>query len=159
MMMFQPPVGITSRPQYSIRRVFTQSVRRQLHDGPGIQTWQDACRKVPHAQILPASLGGYRNQKFQGFVGDKLLGAAAARVLEETILAFRDKHMESNSSPLNALSVDEGCASALCSIALSNRFLHTHAELLLPDHCIELTRRMGDHGVGTMVEAAVAAVD
>lgn len=162
--MLRLPVDIASLLQQhtrSTRHISTKVVRGQLRDDPGIHIWQDACRKVPHARILPTGSGGNSNQRFQGFLGDKLLGAAAAHVVEETIVSLRDNssnNSNTRNSSHNELSVDAGCASALCNIALSNRFLHAYADLLLPTQCLELTQHMGDHGVGTMVEAAVAAV-
>lgn len=128
---------------------------RLLHSTNGIQSWRDACKKVPNTKILPKGLGGNSNQGFQALLGDKILGAAAAHAFEEMV-----QNYPVNTDRQKELTVDEGCATDLFGIALSNRFFKAHADYLLPKQCIELARKegMNSHSIGTMVEATVAAV-
>jgi hypothetical protein len=141
-----------------VRRTFASRPINSLNAPAPPRLWQAACLKVPYPQLLPEFLGGPSNQPYRAFVGDKILGATAARVLEETISGFPENY---NTNELSVITLDKGCATELFSIALSNRFLHAHAKLLLPKECMELVvgSNMSDHSVGTMVEATVAAVD
>jgi hypothetical protein len=96
--------------------------------------------KVAERDILPQELKGSGRHTYNAWRGDKFLGAAAAKVLHY-----------SNCMHTN------GTASKLTAIALSNSFMARHHGTLLPG----LSRDIGnlsEHGVSTILEAAVAEV-
>jgi len=107
--------------------------------------WQQILKQIPKEAILPNS----EEHKLNAFFGDKLLGAAAATAIQQS-------HLNSNNL------YSESSASRLVGTALSNRFLAARFSTILPEEEDKLFEKhaqdLSTHGVGTMVEAAVAAV-
>jgi dsRNA-specific ribonuclease len=170
--------------------------------------WQHAVKQIPKEHILPGYL---EHHKLQAFFGDKLLGAAAARAIENAYAhQMQQQQASNNDNDVNgsmssddvpavctqswsALTKDnyeysEASATKLISTALSNQFFAARVATILPDNgdnnsknetelslsdsssitatnhninvnvFVEQATQMSTHSVGTMVEAAVAAV-
>lgn len=110
--------------------------------------WQSAVKKIPTEKVLPPKLGGEGEQKWKyaAWKGDKLLGASAATLLDQS---DESKHLPYSSSA--------GGATRLTNLALSNSFFAAHVETVLPKYKKE-ARNLSDKDIGTMLEAAVARV-
>mmetsp|Transcript_51463 Transcript_51463/g.60147 ORF Transcript_51463/g.60147 Transcript_51463/m.60147 type:complete len:214 (-) Transcript_51463:3-644(-) len=127
--------------------------------------WQKAVQQIPPAKFLPLQHGGDSDQGFAAWRGDKLLGAAAVGALQSLNLGRRIYNQSHNDTSQQQGQQDQkhnyrdrGSATKLMQIALSNRFLAAHVDALLPHEYISIARSLSDHGVGTMIEAAVAGV-
>lgn len=112
-----------------------------------VTVWQHVVSDVPLFVILPLGFGGSTDVRVAAFYGDKVLGAALALAQQR------------------APGVQTvGSLTHTQSLAASNRFLHLRLGKILPRHAAAFDRSglcdpsHGDHGAGTMVEAAVAAV-
>jgi dsRNA-specific ribonuclease len=100
--------------------------------------WRHAVRLLPQVNILP----GGPDQKYAAFLGDKFLGAVVAIAIQNSNETY-----------------DKASASRLTSTILSNKFLAARVESILPlSIYTDAAKLVSDHSVGTMVEAAVAAV-
>ena len=102
--------------------------------------WNVAIYRVANKQILPPELGGPKNQTYNAWRGDKFLSAAAAKVLH-----------------YSGRQHTKGTATKLTATALSNSFMAKHKDVLLP----KLSSNVGslsEHGIGTILEAAVAEI-
>ena len=112
---------------------------------PGLRKWHDAVERVPKGEMLPIGLGGQTAQpNLSAFLGDKILSGAVALAI------CKAKEQQS----LKQLS-------ELQSVATSNRLLCDELVNILPMHAdqsVRLRASTQTHDVGTMVEAAVAAV-
>jgi len=112
-----------------------------------VTAWQHMVGDVPLEKILPLGFGGSTDVRVAAFYGDKVLGAALALAQQR------------------APGVQTvGSLTHTQSLAASNGFLHSRLGEILPRHAAAFDRSYlrdpshGDHGAGTMVEAAVAAV-
>ena len=125
-------------------------MRRAIHAPPAaplsppLSQWLLAVASVPRQKLIPSGLGAETDKaNVDAFYGDKVLGAAVARAL---------RHVEPN---------EVGYMSIVSSEAVSNRNLAQKLEQILPtqsDGIAKISSREL-HDAGTMVEAAVAAVD
>ena len=102
--------------------------------------WNVAIYRVANKQILPPELGGPKNQTYNAWRGDKFLSAAAAKVLHYS----RVQHTK-------------GTATKLTATALSNSFMAKHKDVLLPE-VSSIVGNLSEHGIGTILEAAVAEI-
>mmetsp|Transcript_5810 Transcript_5810/g.8402 ORF Transcript_5810/g.8402 Transcript_5810/m.8402 type:complete len:409 (+) Transcript_5810:126-1352(+) len=140
--------------------------RRELHsttssrsgDHVSIEVWQNACSKLHISQICPSP-----EQKLNALFGDKILGGVSALIIQEKIsntIQDTTKNGENKPDPDFAIpaSIDRGYASTLIGYALSNQFFEHNADTLLPAGWIQNNEHLGVRSVGTMLEAAVAAV-
>ena len=108
------------------------------------QLWLQAVRQVDPAQLDPNSASSSLYDA--AFLGDKLLGAAAAKYIWHHGLGKADQAVLSNRQ-----------AALLLDVALSNQFFKEQHEHLLPHLQTSLQDRRS-HLVGTVLEAAVARV-
>lgn len=119
--------------------------------------WLQAVEKLAPATILHMSLGGAeskRDQRYAAWKGDKLLGAAAVKVLEQNSKATNDMLVGASEEEHGA-----GAVSVLTSTAFSNSFLADNVEHILPVYAQQdKQQQLNDHQVGTMIEAAVAKI-
>lgn len=104
--------------------------------------WQNAVHLMKDAAILPKGSGFSTRQVYAAWCGDKFLGASAAKIL---FLESREKKVKHT----------RGSATMLMSIALSNSFMASNIDTILPN-LYKNVRHLGDHCIGTIVEAAVA---
>ncbi|CAB9496495.1 expressed unknown protein [Seminavis robusta] len=122
--------------------------------------WHNAVEKIPPEAIIPGKDNKCNNDpKLAAFVGDKILGASFARWIQK-----KQRNVSSSSVQDNADTdvYDQGSASILASVVLSNEFMADRLSQILPNPVhTEWARQanLGQHKLGTLVEAAVAAVD
>ena len=135
---------------FLLTRASAPLMRRAIHAPPAaplsppLSQWLLAVASVPRQKLIPPGLGAETDEaNVDAFYGDKVLGAAVARAL---------RHVEPN---------EIGYMSIVSSEAVSNRNLAQKLEQILPtqsDGIAKISSR-ALHDAGTMVEAAVAAVD
>lgn len=110
--------------------------------------------------ILQNFPGLQQQHQMNAFLGDKLLGAAAAKVLSDEFPSPHDKAKFEQmwaSSGENHWPMEKGSATRLVCLALSNQFLRRHASIIIPDHFNHIQEHT-DHTVASAVEAAVGLV-
>jgi hypothetical protein len=118
------------------------------------------------AVILPDSPKPQHHQ-VNAFLGDKLLGAAAARVLlcsdlSMALLGTTEDDNDDDTDPNQSLGgnqqlFEKGDATILFGLALSNRFLRKHASAIIPDHWPRM-HDPSDRLAGSAVEATVGLI-
>jgi len=107
---------------------------------PPPHVWQNAFIRVAKRNILPPELMGSGHHTYNAWRGDKFLGAAAAKALKYS----SRRHTK-------------GTATKLTATALSNAFMAKHKDILLPGLSRDIDS-LSEHGIGTILEAAVAEI-
>lgn len=132
------------------------AISRNASCGP--KKWLKALEKVEPRFVLPAHLGGQPEQGFMAWKGDKLLGAATVQVVMELEAIEDEGAIAPTSSAGLGFDFSEGYASSLAATALSNAFMASRVPEILPMYA-DYSKALGDHQIGTMLEAAVAKVN
>jgi|AntRauTorckE5430_2_1112549.scaffolds.fasta_scaffold04864_2 dsRNA-specific ribonuclease len=131
-------MNVNKQGQNTCERDMGLPLRGILPSPPHV--WQNAFLKVAQRNILPPELRGSGRHTYNAWRGDKFLGAAAAKVLH-----------------YSGRTHTEGTATKLTAIALSNSFMAKHHGTLLPGLSSHIGN-LSEHGIGTILEAAVAEI-
>jgi len=149
--------------------------RKRPHASLGL--WHKVLQQIKSEAILPSDITSREDHSLAAFVGDKLLGASLAKwVKEQNKLQKEKKRQEQQEQPPPGEDLasaaepkkresfpycNEGSATKLASVVLSNKFMAERISQILPDPSFrewEKQFEYNNHSLATVVEAAVAAV-
>ena len=137
------------------RRFPLQSTKKE---SPTLSVWHSAVAKVPPNRLLPRT--DRRNQKMEAYLGDKLLGVAFAKWI---LRQKKDSPANSDCHDVQEFLHDQGSATRLGGLILSNKFMADRFSIILPDPIFKdwasNSGRNSSSVLGSIVEAAVAVVD